>query len=124
MLNKYLVATDRGVWDCIDENGEWEILQEWVDPQNPEHMILGPADGVDRGGRIERSRDGGYTWEDVSLGMITPWQGYMIERFYQYENRLLAVLSNGDLIGADLDELRWRTLISSTERINAVISFC
>lgn len=121
--------TGGGFFRSRDGGKNWELSyncycrEVWVDPQNPEHMILGPADGVDRMGRIERSLDGGVTWESASQGMQTPWSRHMVERYYQNENRLMFVLSNGDLIGADLDDLRWKTLLSGNERINSLTSF-
>ena len=51
------------------------------DPARPAHMILGPADGVDRGGRIEESIDGGHNWKVVMDGVEDPWANHMVERF-------------------------------------------
>ena len=50
-------------------------------PARPAHLILGPADGVDRGGRIEESIDGGHNWKVVMDGVEDPWANHMVERF-------------------------------------------
>ena len=52
-----------------DGGAAWALLYPcycraaWVDPADAAHIVLGPADGVSRGGRIEESRDGGQSWQ-------------------------------------------------------------
>jgi len=92
----------------------------WVDPSDPKHLIFGPADGVDSNGRIERTTDGGHTWEDASEGLNAPWFRHMVERMTQVGDELLAVLSNGDLIVASLEALRWRRVLAMLEGVAAV----
>ena len=75
----------------------------WVDRDDPEHLVLGTAEGVDYNGRIELSRDGGRTWQLASGGLEVPWRHNMVERFAQVGDELLAVLSNGELIAAAED---------------------
>lgn len=126
--NLVYAPTGGGFYRSIDGGESWVLHYScycravWVDPINPDHMILGPADSVDRGGRIERSRDGGKTWMDESNDMDTPWTRHMVERFYQDGEKIFAVLSNGELICADLGDLRWKEVLSNMGRINAVIS--
>ena len=57
--------TGGGFYRSWDGGQSWEqrytcyCRAAWVDPDDPQHLILGRAETVDRGGRIEESRDGG-----------------------------------------------------------------
>jgi photosystem II stability/assembly factor-like uncharacterized protein len=108
--------TGGGFYRSGDGGATWERLYAcycraaWLDPTDPDHLILGPADSVDRNGRIEATRDGGRTWTVASFGLDVPWRRHMVERFVQIGDELLAVLSNGDLYGASLARLDWRQL--------------
>lgn len=92
----------------------------WVDPTDPNHLIFGPADGVDSNGRIERTTDGGESWEPASEGLEVPWPRHMVERFTQVGDGLMAVLSNGDLIAAPLEPLAWRRVLEDLKGVAAV----
>jgi photosystem II stability/assembly factor-like uncharacterized protein len=94
----------------------------WLDPLDPDHVILGPADSVDRGGRIEESRDGGHRWQPASTGQETPWSGHMVERFRQVGDDLFAVLSNGHLLVSPLSNLEWRRILLNLTTVAAVTS--
>jgi len=94
----------------------------WVDPRDPEHLVLGAADGVDSNGRIEASRDGGRTWQPASQGLDVPWRHHMVERFAQVGDELLAVLSNGELLVASLETLEWHYILREVGEVNAVTS--
>jgi hypothetical protein len=58
-------STGGGLYRSNDAGANWRLLYEcycraaWVDPDDPEHILLGPADSVSRNGRIEETRDGG-----------------------------------------------------------------
>jgi photosystem II stability/assembly factor-like uncharacterized protein len=118
--------TGGGFYRSNDGGKTWKLFYDcycravWVDPQNPEHMILGPADGVDRNGRIEESRDGGQTWSLASSGLQVPWRRSMVERFFQTEDELFAVLSNGQLLCAPLPALEWRRVLPNINHVNAM----
>jgi photosystem II stability/assembly factor-like uncharacterized protein len=118
--------TGGGFYRSSDGGRSWELRYNsycravWVDPLNPEEIILGPADSVDRNGHIEASHDGGRTWKPASQGLSVPWRTHMIERFYQAEDELLAVLSNGELIAAPLLTLAWKPILAEIPNINAV----
>jgi photosystem II stability/assembly factor-like uncharacterized protein len=92
----------------------------WVDPADPDHIVLGPADDVSRNGRIEETRDGGASWRLASDGLEVPWARAMVERFAQVEGELLAVLSNGRLLAAPLSTLRWRNILPDVAGMNAL----
>jgi len=92
----------------------------WVDPLDSEHMILGPADHVDSNGRIEESRDGGKSWTLASNGLQVPWRRGMVERFFQADNELFAVLSNGQLLHASLSNLEWHPILPDITDVNAI----
>lgn len=91
----------------------------WWHPMDADWMVLGPADGVDRNGRIEQSRDGGLTWQAASGGLEVPWSNHMVERFFQAGEQLLAVLSNGELLAASFETYSWQRLLSEVEKIHA-----
>lgn len=94
----------------------------WWDPVDPDHLILGPADGVDRAGRIEETHDGGRTWRTASGGLEVSWLTHMVERFTQVEDRLYAVLSNGQLLTTSFPLLEWNTIFNEIGHVNAVAS--
>ncbi len=118
--------TGGGLYRSENGGDTWSELYDcycravWVDPEDPDHLIFGPADGVDRRGRIEETCDGGRSWSAVSEGTDGPWPRHMVERFLQVGDTLLAVLSNGELIAAVLSELRWTRILPQVEDIQAV----
>jgi photosystem II stability/assembly factor-like uncharacterized protein len=118
--------TGGGFYRSSDGGKTWKLFYDcycravWVDPQDSEHLILGPADGVDRNGRIEESRDGGQTWSPASHGLDVPWRRGMVERFYQSGQELLAVLSTGHLLSTSLSTLEWRRVLPEVRQVNAV----
>jgi hypothetical protein len=83
-------------------------------------MILGSADWVDRNGRIEETHDGGQTWSEAIKGPDLPWRHHMVERFTQVNDQLLAVLSNGELLGTSLNSIAWRRLLPEVHDVHAV----
>jgi photosystem II stability/assembly factor-like uncharacterized protein len=105
-------------WDHLYGNIYCRAL--WLDSKDPDHLILGPADNVDRGGRIEETHDGGQTWQSASTGLNTPWPHHMVERFTQVDDELLAVLSNGELFTSPLTKLHWRRLLPEINGVAAV----
>lgn len=118
--------TGGGFYRSGDGGKTWKMLYDcycravWVDPGDANHLILGPADGVDSKGRIEESRDCGATWQSASSGLKTPWARHMVERFAQVDTELFGVLSNGALIAAPLDSLEWREVLPRDAGVNAV----
>ncbi|HEU0292282.1 MAG TPA: hypothetical protein VFR47_06080 [Anaerolineales bacterium] len=118
--------TGGGFYRSKDGGKTWKIFYDcycravWVDPQDPDHCILGPADYVDSNGRIEKSRDGGQTWSPASSGLKVPWRRGMVERFFQADDELFAVLSNGQLISATLSTLKWHRILPNISDVNAI----
>jgi photosystem II stability/assembly factor-like uncharacterized protein len=118
--------TGGGFYRSKDGGKTWTLFYDcycravWVDPQDSEHMILGPADGVDRNGRIEESRDGGESWSPASNGLQVPWRRGMVERFYQLGDELFAVLSNGQLLNTSLSTLEWKRVLPNITGVNAI----
>ena len=121
--------TGGGFYRSNDGGQTWKLFYDcycravWVDPQNPDHIILGPADGVDRNGRIEETRDGGETWSMASNGLQVPWRRGMVERFFQTGDELFAVLSNGQLLHAVLSTLEWKRILPEIDNVNAITNF-
>jgi BNR/Asp-box repeat protein len=120
--------TGGGFYRSNDGGKTWKLFYDcycravWVNPTDSDHLILGPADGVDRNGRIEESRDGGESWSPASNGLQVPWRRGMVERFFQMEDELFAVLSNGQLLSTSLPALAWRRVLSDIDDVNAVAS--
>ena len=124
-----LAPTGGGFYGSTDGGQTWSYLYPhcycravWLDPLDPDHLIIGPADSVDRGGRIEESHDGGHTWQPASTGQTVPWPRHMVERFTQMDDNLLAVLSNGHLLVAPLPGLEWRRILPQLNSVAAVAS--
>jgi photosystem II stability/assembly factor-like uncharacterized protein len=117
--------TGGGLYRSQDGGKSWAHLYDcycramWADPDDADHLIFGPADSVDREGRIEESVDGGRTWRPASAGLDAPWPEHMVERFVQAGDRLLAVLSNGHLLATSLEFISWRRVLPEVEGINA-----
>jgi len=118
--------TGGGFYRSNDGGKTWKLFYDcycraaWVDPSDPDHIILGPADGVGRNGRIEESRDGGQTWSMASNGLQVPWRRGMVERFFQAGDELFAVLSNGQLLSASLSTLEWKRVLPNITGVNAM----
>ncbi|HSB02234.1 MAG TPA: hypothetical protein VLE49_16410 [Anaerolineales bacterium] len=118
--------TGGGFYRSHDGGKTWKLSYDcycravWVDPRDPEHLILGPADHVDVNGRIEESRDGGKSWSLASSGLKVPWRRGMVERFFQAGDDLFAVLSNGQLLNASLSKLEWRHILPNITDIHAI----
>lgn len=93
----------------------------WVDPADPNHIVLGPADDVGVNGRIEESFDGGHTWHLASVGLVVPWPEAMLQRILQSNNVLLAVLDDGRLLEATLPTLNWQHILPTITQINAIV---
>jgi photosystem II stability/assembly factor-like uncharacterized protein len=92
----------------------------WVDPDDTDHLVLGPADGVSQNGRIEESRDGGTTWIPASDGLDLPWPDRMIERFAQVDETLYAVANDGRVFRRRLGIARWEQIYQGAEGVNAL----
>ena len=120
--------TGGGYYTSRDGGKTWDMPYDcycravWIDPDDPAHQILGPADGVSRNGRIEETYDSGKTWHAASNGLRVPWRQHMVERFIQIGDELLAVLSNGELLATTLASLQWRQILAEVKAIAAVIS--
>jgi photosystem II stability/assembly factor-like uncharacterized protein len=122
-----LAPTGGGFYRSADGGKTWQRLYRcycraaWSDPADANHILLGPADGVDRNGRIEETRDGGHTWQKASAGLAVPWRDYMVERFYQIDHELLAVLSNGQVWAAPLAQSwAWQQALPGIQGVAAI----
>jgi photosystem II stability/assembly factor-like uncharacterized protein len=119
-------STGGGFYRSNDGGKTWKLFYDcycravWVDPEDPDHLMLGPADNVDSNGRIEESRDGGQSWSLASNGLKVPWRRGMVERFHQAGDELFAVLSNGQLFSTFLPTLEWQRILPNVTGINAM----
>jgi len=118
--------TGGGFYSSEDGGETWEQSYRcycravWANPQDAGNLILGPADSVDRDGRVEKSYDGGKTWGPDSEGLEVPWPRHMVERFQQENQDLWAVLSNGELLAAPLATLAWRRILPEVGRVRTL----
>jgi hypothetical protein len=118
-------ATAGGLFRSDDGGAGWRRLRRgcyvravWVDPADPEHLLLGVADSVrSKHGRIERSRDGGRSWQPASDGLETPWPDAMVERFRQSGPHLVAVLNDGRLFVSAPPGEAWQPLLPELPRV-------
>lgn len=125
--DRVYAPTGGGFYRSNDGGRTWSYLYKcycravWADPADPDHLILGPADGVSRNGRIEETVDGGQTWRPASAGLGTPWPHHMVERFVGADERLLAVLSNGQLLATSLQVIDWQPILPEVEGVRAMV---
>jgi photosystem II stability/assembly factor-like uncharacterized protein len=122
-----IAPTGGGLYRSSDAGKSWKQIHSrcycravWIDPIDPDRLIFGPAEGVDYNGRIESSRDGGQNWHSATSGLDTPWRHYMVERFYQSNQELFAVLSNGALISTHIDNIHWSRILPDVGKIHAL----
>ncbi len=71
-------------------------------------------------GASKSSRDGGRSWALASSGLHVPWRRGMVEQFFQAEDELFAVLSNGQLLNASLSNLEWHPILTDITDVNAI----
>jgi photosystem II stability/assembly factor-like uncharacterized protein len=126
--DRVTAPTGGGLYRSGDGGTTWACLYPcycraaWVDPEDPAHIVFGPADGVSRNGRIEETRDGGQTWRVASEGLEVPWARHMVERFLQVGEALLAVLSNGQLLAAERMTLSWHPVLGEAAGVRCAIA--
>jgi hypothetical protein len=119
-------ATGGDFYRSLDGGKTWKSLYNcycraaWIDPGDADHLVLGPADGVESNGRIEETQDGGVTWRPITDGLNLPWPRHMVERFIPIGAELFAVLSNGQLLAAPLGTFAWRTILPDVKDVNAL----
>ena len=121
--------TGGGFCRSLDGGKTWRsryqcyVRAVWIDPADAEHILLGPANSVDRGGRIEESWDGGGSWQLAAEGLKTPWAEHMVERFTPVGENLAAVLSNGEVVVRPLRGGAWRQVMAAEVGVNAAAGF-
>ena len=119
-------ATGGGLYRSTDGGRNWKCIYRcyiraaWVDPQDARHIVAGPADGVSRNGRIEETNDGGQSWQPASVGINGPWPRHMVERFYQHDKNLFAILSNGELWTRSSGQSVWQRILPEVSGIQAI----
>jgi photosystem II stability/assembly factor-like uncharacterized protein len=117
-------ATGGGFYRSDDGGATWGLIYDcycrglWLNPDDPQHIIFGPADYVGAVGRIEESRDGGKSWQPASGSLDVPWPRTMPERIKQIGDKLFTVLDDGRLLVAPLATLDWKYL--DVSGVNAV----
>lgn len=118
--------TGDGFYVSQDGGKTWHLRYDaycravWVDPADPGHMLLGPADDVDQNGRIEATHDGGRSWQPSSRGLHVPWRRHMVERFHQVDQELFAVLSNGRVLASPIASIEWTGALTELKSARAL----
>ncbi|MGH2628278.1 MAG: WD40/YVTN/BNR-like repeat-containing protein [Anaerolineales bacterium] len=118
--------TGDGFYASRDGGKTWDLRYDaycravWVDPADPEHMLLGPADDVDQNGRIEVTHDGGKSWQPAAEGLRVPWRRHMVERFLQVDQELFAVLSNGRVLASRIDSIAWTPALTELKSVRSL----
>jgi hypothetical protein len=128
-------ATSGGLYITSDGGDTWRVSHQdsycravWADPSDSGHLILGPAEGVSRDGRIEESYDSGATWFRASghppgVGLELPWPNRMVERFFHLGNELFAVTNDGRVYSSLLSDLVWRRRLDEVVGVTAIATF-
>lgn len=124
--DQVFAPTGGGFYRSQDGGKTWKLLYNcycraaWVDPLDIDHILLGPADWVDRNGRVEETHDGGKSWAKPFGYLGAPWPRHMVERFTQVGDQLLAVLSDGELLASPVKELHWSRILTELDDVNAI----
>jgi photosystem II stability/assembly factor-like uncharacterized protein len=117
-----LAATGGGIFQSTDGGKNWirfapDYTRAIVEqPGHPYIVVTGPAARVGHLGRVERSRDGGATWECWSHGLSVPLPG-MVEQLAASPGSLddlggyFAVLSSGDVCHSEFDQPDWTPIV-------------
>jgi photosystem II stability/assembly factor-like uncharacterized protein len=123
--DRVVAATGGGLYRSSDGGATWELLYDcycrglWLDPDDPDHIVFGPARHVGAVGRIEQTYDGGRTWQHASGSLAVPWPRTMPERITQVDDQLIVVLDDGRLLVAPLATLDWK-FVEGVDGVNAV----
>lgn len=119
-------ATGGGLYQSEDGGATWSFLYDcyvralWLDPTDPNHVVLGPAEDVGEMGQIVESWDRGRRWQPADTGLSTPWPHNMVERFYQAGDMLYAVLDRGELLASPVGAWQWQPILPEIRQVNAV----
>lgn len=114
-----LAATGGGLYRTADRGATWDNIYHcycralWIDPDRPEHIIFGPARGVDRDGRIMASFDAGKNWKELDSELSQPFPRTMVEYFASTMSMLFCVLSDGTVLYSQRDSILWKTFRGS-----------
>jgi photosystem II stability/assembly factor-like uncharacterized protein len=109
-------ATNAGLYRSSDGGSTWQRINAdgytravWIDPQDPGHIVSGPAASVGRNGTVIETADGGETWDPMTAGLSSPWPQTMVERFHASSpDHLIAVLDDGRIAVFNRKDRRWQ----------------
>lgn len=111
----YASGNGGGSWQPL--YGDCYVRAVWLNPENCEEMVLGPAENPSgRNGRIEHTTNGGKTWQPLT----PPQKNNMVERFLQVDDHLFAIMSSGDLWHSPLPRQNWTAILPQSAQINAI----
>jgi hypothetical protein len=118
-------CTGGGLYRSVDSGKIWNRLYEcycraaWIDPINPQHIIFGPAESVDENGRIEESHNLAQ-WTILDKNFDILWPNTMVEKFVGIESQLWALLSDGRVFQASLDNWIWQPIFENISAIRDI----
>jgi photosystem II stability/assembly factor-like uncharacterized protein len=124
--NLVFAATGGGLYRSKDGGANWELLYDcycrglWLDPDDPNHLVFGPAKRVGAVGQIEVTHDSGRTCHLASDGLEVPWPRTMPERITQIGDELFIVLDDGRLLITPLATLSWTYILPEVQGVKAI----
>ena len=121
-------ATGGGFYRSENGGGSWQHVNQcycralWVDPHDPNHIILGSADAVDTNGRIEETINGGNSWRPSTGSLPARWPGHMVDRFYIHDGDLYGILTNGSIITSRIGKFDWAPVFPELTHVTGIVA--
>lgn len=120
-------ATHSGLYRSVDGGELWQRRSKdcycralWLDPNDPQHVVFGPATRAEWDGHIEESFDGGTSWIAATDGLAAPWSGAPIEQMVANGASLFALRDDGVLLVRFFDQAEWQIILPQVTGIQAI----
>jgi photosystem II stability/assembly factor-like uncharacterized protein len=128
LINLVWSCTGGGFFYSENQGNSWNRLYDaycravWIDIENPDHMILGSAQGPDRMGEIVETKDGN-TWQSVNDGSGAPWEKSMVEKFVRGNENIYMILSDGRVFSSDKKNIKWQQIWPEIDNVVDIYFF-